>query len=136
MIGVIVTADAGDNNFDTNPIDFRGTVTSQGVEALPDTPEFHELRELSGTMMLAPGFGVSFSGNFGALNGAIVAETFAMTGDAGGTIYGPIISYGDAEIELGGSSAVRIDRSRYGTELPGLLHPVRLMPEAGTYKEL
>ncbi len=136
ITGVIITEDPGDMSFYDNTITFSGTVTSQGVESLPEEPQFTELKQLPGTMLLAPGFGVTFTGNFNTINGAIAADKFSITGNAGGVICGPIISYGDTEFELLGSSEVVIDRSQYGTTPIGFKLPVRLVPVANTYLEM
>ena len=77
-------------------------------------------------MLLAPGFGVEFRGNFGSLNGTIAAEKFSMAGNASGTILGSIIAYGDTEFELLGSSEVTIDRSSGNGAPVGFKNPVRL----------
>ena len=135
ITGVIVTEDPGDGPSSDSQLKFAGSVTSQGVESLPEEPQFADLRQMPGTMMLAPGFDVTFTGSFSAINGAIAADSFSMSGDAGGIIRGPIIAYGDAEFELLGSSQVEIDRSYYGNELPGLKNPVQLVPDSDSYSE-
>ncbi len=136
ITGVIVTDDPGDNAYDNNMLTFTGSVTSAGVEALPDLPQFVELKKLPGSMLLAPGFGVKFTGNFDALNGAIAAEKFTITGSASGIVHGPIICYGDTEFELWGSSKVRIDRSTYGSTPPGFKLPYTFAPISTTYREV
>ena len=134
--GVIATADAGDNAYDDNTIRFRGSVSSQGVETLPDNDSrFAELREMPGSMILAPGFGLDISGSFDCINGAIACDKFSMTGNAGGIIRGPIICYGDTEFELWGSAEARIDRSFYTGALPGFEQPVQLEAQGETYTE-
>lgn len=136
--GVIVTRDAGDNMYKTDTISFNGNVSSQGVETLPDSDgawNFTGLKALPGSMLLAPGFGVSFSGSFDALNGAIACDKFTMTGNAGGVIRGPIICYGDTEFTLWGSAQAKIDRSYYPQIPPGFDLPVRLAPKGNSYTE-
>jgi len=135
ITGVIVTQDAGEDVHETNTIKFTGNTTSHSVADLPDTPEFHDLRELPGSFLLAPGFGVQFSGNFGTVNGAMAADRFKWTGNAGGTIHGPLISYGGTELKLTGNSNLTIDRSTYPGLPPGLAGALRLQPDVGTYRE-
>ncbi|NQU76280.1 MAG: hypothetical protein HQ546_08225, partial [Planctomycetes bacterium] len=57
------------------------------------------------------------------------------TGNAGGTIKGSIICYGDTELAIWGSSFVRIDQSECNTVPAGFKHPVILVPLAETYAE-
>ncbi len=134
--GVIVTDDAGPTGYTSNTLIFNGSAEAQGVESLPDEPQFHELRQMPGTMILAPGFGVDFSGNFTTLNGAIAAHQIEMTGNSGGVVRGPIICYGDTEFKLWGSSHVMIDKSYYTGTPPGFINPVRLVPDPDSYREV
>jgi len=136
ITGVIVTADAGDNAYEANTITFSGSVTSKQLNVLPDLPQFSELRQMPGSMLLAPGFGVAFTGDFDVLNGAIAADKITFTGNAGGIVRGPIICYGDTEFELWGNSEVSIDRSTYGTTPPGFKMPIKFVPVADSYTEL
>ncbi|RPI64128.1 MAG: hypothetical protein EHM48_01345 [Planctomycetaceae bacterium] len=133
--GVIVTEDAGENAYTNNTIKFTGNTTSSGVESLPDTAEFHDLRQLPGSFLLAPGFGVSFTGNFGTVNGAMAADSFSFTGNAGGRVNGPIINYSDSQFKLTGNAGLIIDRSKYSGTPPGFVVPAKLSADAGSYVE-
>jgi len=109
--GVIVTQDAGDDAYDQNWISFSGQVDSYSVATLPGVPEFHELRQLTGSFLLAPGFTAKFSGQFGTVNGAMAAEKFEFSGQASGTVHGTVISYGDVDFVPSGQGQLTIDRS-------------------------
>lgn len=152
MTGVIVTEDAGENVYDSNTVRFTGNSTFRGVDSLPDTVPFHTLREKTGSFILAPGFGLEFTGNFGAINGTMAADQFKFTGNAGGVIKGMIINYSDSEFKLTGNSSITIDRTKdldraAGTDTPeipapppGVAFPVVPQPEVlkadpGTYTE-
>jgi hypothetical protein len=129
--GVIVTEDAREST-DVNSLTFSGQVDSLPV---PSGPEFQELREISGIFLLAPGFNVDFSGQFGTVNGAMVADSFVFSGQAGGIVKGPIISYNDAPFEYSGQTGLTIDRSG-GSQLPPCFWvstPLKALPE--TYVE-
>ncbi len=129
--GTIVTEDARESD-DVNSITFSGQVDSLPV---PDGPEFQELREIPGIFLMAPGFDVDFSGQFGTVNGAMVADSFVFSGQAGGIVQGPIISYGDAPFEYSGQTGLTIDRSG-GSQLPPCFwvsNPLKPLPE--TYAE-
>ena len=147
IIGVIVTEDAGEGVYDENTIKCSGNTAIQGVEYLPDTPEFADLREITGSCILAPGFGVQFPGNFGTLSGTIAADEFKFAGNAGGTVKGMVINYSDSEFKLVGNSSIVIDRSddvdrnededNQGKPAvpPGFAIPGKLTPLPATYSE-
>ncbi|MCJ7544022.1 MAG: hypothetical protein MUP47_05555 [Phycisphaerae bacterium] len=135
LTGVIVTEDAGDNVYTTNTIRFTGNTAFQGVENLPNTPEFAQVRLMPGTSLLAPGFGVTFTGNFGSVGGCMAADAFTWTGNASGTIHGSIINYGDSAFTLTGNSRITIDRSGSPQIPPGFAIPRRLSPVASSYRE-
>ncbi len=110
-----VTDDSG-----TNRIDFLGTVTSNPVNTLP--AEFGELREETGTFLMAPGFSVSFNGNFATINGAIATNGVTFGGNAGGTINGSVLNYADTAMDLSGNNNLIFNR--YGdTEIPAGFEP-------------
>lgn len=133
--GVIVTEDAGDDVYDENWIHFSGQVESYGVDTLPDTPEFEGLRDLTGTFLLAPGFNVDFSGQFGTINGAMGAEKFTFSGQATGNISGTIVSYGDVDFVPSGQATLTIDRSGSSGTPPGFDIRGRFYPVPDSYKE-
>jgi len=110
LTGVVVTQDAGDDNLSSNYIKFSGNTSTLGVESLPDLPEYAARRELPGTFLVAPGFSTQFTGNFGTVNGAMAADEFKFTGNAGGVVHGPIINWGDTEFKLTGNANLTIDR--------------------------
>lgn len=135
ITGLIVTQDAGDNVYTQNTIKFTGNTTSYGVETLPDTTEFHDLRNMPGSFILAPGFGVTFTGNFGTVNGCMAADSFTFTGNAGGTVNGPIINYSDSDLSLTGNSSLTINRLNSPAVPPGFESQVCLIPDSTTYAE-
>ncbi|MFW6155337.1 MAG: hypothetical protein ACOC95_08980 [Planctomycetota bacterium] len=134
--GVIITEDAGENVYDDNTIRFTGNMSSAGVEDLPNSPQFADLRDMPGSMLLAPGFGVHFTGNFGTVNGALAADKFMMTGNAGGIVHGPIICYSDSDFTLTGNAHFAIDRSQYDGDPPGFAQDSTMTPAPDTYREL
>ncbi len=145
--GVIVTEDAGEGVYEQNTVKFSGNTSVQGVEFLPDTPAFHDLRQMPGSFLLAPGFGVEFTGNFGTVSGTMAADSFRFTGNAGGVVKGMIINYSDSQFELAGNSCIIIDRSddiqrSEGTDhegtpavSPGFVLPPTLIMVPSSYME-
>ncbi len=112
ITGIIVgNGDLSDDS-GTNRIDFLGTIVSYPVTDLPeDDPQFEELRNETGTFLMAPGFSVSFGGNFETLNGAIAANGIEFFGNAGGTIDGSVINYSGSPMTLSGNSDLFFNRS-------------------------
>lgn len=53
----------------------------------------------------------------------------------GGTIRGPLISYGNTEFKLTGNSNLTINRATYPGLPPGLVGTLALEPDVGTYRE-
>jgi len=122
ITGIIVGN--GDLNDDsgTNRIDFLGTVVSYPVTDLPEETQFEQLRNETGTFLMAPGFSVSFGGNFETLNGAIAANGIEFFGNAGGTINGSVINYSGNPMTLSGNSDLFFNRSGT-TQMPAGFGP-------------
>jgi hypothetical protein len=108
ITGIIVGDGDVTDNSGTNRIDFLGTVDSSPVTSLP--AQFGGLREETGTFLMAPGFSVSFSGDFETINGAIAANGITFSGNAGGTIEGSVLNYSDTKMELRGNSDLFFNR--------------------------
>jgi len=110
-----VTDDSG-----TNRIDFLGTVSSNPVDTLPE--EFGDLRNEIGTFLMAPGFSLSFNGDFETINGAIAANGVTFSGNAGGTINGSVLNYSDTAMDLSGNSNLIFNRYA-DTQIPAGFEP-------------
>jgi Tfp pilus assembly protein PilX len=94
ITGVIVCEDAGVGNLLTNVLNFQGNGgTKKGVDQLPNSPEFAGIKvDLAGSFIIAPGFDVNFTGNFGSIAGHIVGDRITMQGSTDATISGSIVS--------------------------------------------
>ena len=90
---------------------------------------------MTGSSILAPGFGLSFTGNFGTVGGCMAADSFTFTGNAGGTIRGSIINYSNSQFSLSGNSAIVIDRSGTPTTPTGFVVPSTTKSNPDTYVE-
>jgi len=122
VTGIIAgDGDWGDDS-KTNQIKFNGNVFSNSVATLPNEPQFSQLRNETGTFLIAPGFAVSFGGNFHTLNGAIAGNGIEFYGNAGGTINGSIINYSEEQMSLTGNSDLRFNRSGR-TQMPAGFAP-------------
>jgi len=117
ITGIIVGEGDMNDNSGTNLISFLGTVSSHPVTDLPDESQFIDLKNETGTFLMAPGFSVSFGGNFNTLNGVIAANGIEFFGNAGGTVGGSVINYSNEPMTLTGNTDLFFERS--GTvELP------------------
>ena len=115
ITGIIVGDGDVNDDSGTNRIDFLGTVDSNPVTALPES--YGELRDETGTFLMAPGFSLSFGGDFATINGAIAANGITFTGNAGGTIEGSVLNYSDTPMDLSGNSNLFFNRWA-DTEIP------------------
>ena len=126
ITGIIVGNGSHTDNSATNRIDFQGTVDSYPVTDLPDTADFHDLRNETGTFLMSPGFAVSFGGDFETLNGAIAANGVDFYGNAGGVINGSVVNYSDAPMTFSGNSDLVFNRTGI-TEVPAGFGPEIIM---------
>lgn len=132
--GVVATEPSSDP-IETCKISFQAQVDAYGVEALPDLPQYAEVKELDGTFVIAPGFDVSFAGHFAGVNGTIAADKLTFGGQAKGTVKGAVIGLADHPTFVGGYVDIVIDRS--GEENPGagILPPKSLDVVPRTFRE-
>jgi len=136
ITGIIVGNGDLNDNSGTNQIIFLGTVNSYPVTDLPDEPQFEQLREETGTFLLAPGFSASFGGDFETLNGAIAANGIEFFGNAGGTIDGSVINYSPNAMTLTGDADLFLNRSGT-TEVPaGFEFDIELKYDPASYSEV
>jgi len=135
--GIIVCEDDPAVADDDKTIEFRGHVSAPGVEALPDTEEFAAIKAQTGTVVLAPGFGVTFKGATNTINGTIAADQFAFLGNTKieGELNGSILGLKDREMILRGNATIRINRATDDDTPAGFNHPLGLVVVGGTYTE-
>jgi len=126
----------GDLNYpdEENQLIFRGNVDSRSVSELDAA--FGDIREETGTFLLAPGFSASFGGSFETLNGVIAASGIEFFGNAGGTVNGSVINYSDNPMTLDGSIDLIFDRLGL-IEIPAGFDTDKILEfQPGTYTEL
>ncbi len=134
VTGIIVGDGDMTDDSGTNKIDFQGTVNSSPLSDLP--AEFGELKNETGTFLMAPGFSVSFGGNFHTLSGAIAANGIEFYGNAGGTIEGSIVNYSDVQMDFSGNNDLFFNRSP-DTEVPaGFVPEIVLHYNPASYSEI
>ena len=118
-----------------NEIFFAGNVESYAIDTLPPEPQFAALRGLTGTFLLAPGAHAKFAGNFGTVNGWMVASGYDFTGNAGGTVCGTIVNLDDTYFRIDGDVDLRFDRSGDTDNPAGLVATYSLASVRGSYSD-
>lgn len=136
IIGVVVAEGDADFPEAGDQIEFTGNLSSQGVSQLPAGSAFDGLRDKPDTFILAPGFGLSFSGNFHTINGAIAGSGVSFSGNAGGTVTNSVINYSDSEMTLSGNTSVQFDRSGAQTNPSGFIADQELEFQPASYLEM
>jgi len=134
IIGIIIGNGDLDLPSEENQLIFLGNVDSRSVSELGG--EFGDLRQETGTFLLAPGFNASFGGSFETINGVIAASGIEFFGNAGGTVNGSVINYGENPMSLVGS--VDLVFNRYDlTEVPaGFVPEIVLQYDPSSYSEI
>ncbi len=121
ITGIIIGNGNLNDNSGINSLHFLGTVDSYPVADL-NPSQFGELVNETGTFLMAPGFAVSFGGNFETLNGVIAANGVEFFGNAGGIINGSVINYSTEAMTLSGNSDLMFNHSGI-TEAPSGFGP-------------
>ena len=136
ITGIIVGDGDINDNSGENRITFGGNVNSYPVSELPDEARFEWIKEQTGTFVMAPGFNVSFGGNFDTLCGAIAGNGIEFYGNAGGTINGSIINYSGEQMILSGNSDLYFNRSGTNEAPAGFVPELVLEYNPASYSEL
>ncbi len=133
--GIIVTDSAPVGTLLTNVLTFTGSGnTTSGLETLPDLPQFHELRQMGGSFVIAPGYDIKFTGNFNAINGNIVGDRINVQGSADLAVNGSMVALKNT-LTLGtnGVLSFKPGTSAFHT---GLRFSGRYIPEPNSYDEV
>lgn len=133
--GMVVTEDS-ENPIESCQLNFAGGMQAFGVETLPDTPEFSEIKQHTGSFVVAPGFSVTFSAQFSTINGTIAADKLTFTGQAGGIINGAVIGLSEHPMALDGGVEIRVDRLNARPDPAGFVDTMALEADPASYTEL
>jgi len=136
ITGLIVANGDVDSPSPDNALTFAGNVHTYPVSQLPEQPEFEALRQETGSLIIAPGFGASFQGNFSTLDGTIVASGIEFSGNANGTIKGTVINYADTPMLLQGNANLHFDRSANDKTPAGFQYTRVLRYNPSSYSEV
>lgn len=132
--GVVATEDS-DLGLESCKIHFGAQVDAYGVEALPDLPQFAAVKDLTGSLVVAPGFDVSFAGHFSTISGTIAADRLSFSGQAEGTVMGSVIGLADYPTTISGTVNIVIDQSGQDSNDAGFTMPLCLEVDPKTYRE-
>jgi hypothetical protein len=122
----IIVADGDPNNPGTDRIDILGNFASGPY---PPGAEFDAIRDEIGSSIIAPGFAISFQGNFSTLEGVVAVSGVSFTGNVAALIKGTIINYSDNPMLIGGNAFMNFDRVD-STKVPAGFDTLRVL----TYK--
>ena len=112
--GIIVAE--GDVEADpvTDRIDVMGNFASGPY---PAGAEFDAIRAEEGSSIVAPGFAMSFQGNFSTLEGVVAVSGVHFSGNVAAQIKGTIINYSDQPMVVEGNASMNFDREA-STKVP------------------
>jgi hypothetical protein len=138
LTGVIVADDPPVGSPDSaNWISFKNNANFHGVQDLPDTSPFTQVRKLTGTCVLAPGFTLEFKNNLDAAAGVIAIKNLEAKNNLTSLLYGTILVYGTQGLTFKNNSDITVDHSGYATApagFTGVGTPI-LTAQSSTYTE-
>ncbi len=124
--GIIVAEGDVTANPVTDRIDVLGNFASGPY---PSGAEFDAIRDEEGSSIVAPGFAMSFQGNFSTLEGVVAVSGVHFSGNVAAEIKGTIINYSDQPMIVEGNATMNFDRSA-STKIPAGFDTLRVL----TYK--
>ena len=119
----IIVGDGDLTNPGTDRIDVLGNFASS---TYPEGMEFDEIRSEEGSSVVAPGFAMSFQGNFSTLEGVVAVSGISFTGNVNAQIKGTIINYSDDPMVIGGNAVMNFDRVD-STKVPAGFDTLRVL---------
>lgn len=135
ITGVIVSEDSGVGTLLSNQIIFSGNGgVKAGVEALPNDPQFVGLKQYPGSFIVAPGFDVQMTGNFGAIAGHITGDKVTISGSSASSITGSVVALKSTMTIGGNTAATLIYDTTQGHA--GIRVEDRYVPIFATYDEI
>lgn len=130
--GIIVGQ--GDPTVDpaTDRIDVLGNFSSGPY---PAGVEFDAIRAEDGSSIVAPGFAMSFQGNFSTLEGVVAVSGVTFSGNVNAQIKGTIINYSDQPMIIEGNASMNFDRAS-STKIPAGFDTLRILTyDPSSYSE-
>jgi hypothetical protein len=129
----LIVGDGDVDNPGTNTISFLGNFETNPY---PPGAEFDAIRSETGSSILAPGFAVSFEGNFSALSGVMAVSGASFSGNVNATVEGTIINYSENPTTIEGNATLNFDRSD-DIKIPAGFDLIRVLTyDSSSYEEL
>jgi hypothetical protein len=121
--GIIVGQ--GDPTVDpaTDRIDVLGNFASGPY---PPDAQFDVIRQEDGSSIVAPGFAMSFQGNFSTLEGVVAVSGVTFSGNVNAQIKGTIINYSEQPMVIMGNASMTFDRAA-STKVPAGFDTLRVL---------
>ena len=104
----MIVADGDAANPGTNSMTFNGNFQSG---PFPGDSQFDNVRMEEGSSVLAPGFGMTLTGNFSSLGGVMAVSGFHLAGNAGALVEGTIVNYSGSPTLVDGNATLNFDRA-------------------------
>jgi len=112
--GIIVAEGNLENPGTNDRIDILGNFASGPY---PSGAEFDAIRGEVGSSIVAPGFAMSFQGNFSTLEGVVAVSGVHFSGNVAAQIKGTIINYSNDPMIIEGNASMNFDREA-STKVP------------------
>jgi hypothetical protein len=131
--GIIVGQ--GDHTVDPaiDRIDVLGNFSSGPY---PPGIEFDAIRAEEGSSVVAPGFAMSFQGNFSTLEGVVAVSGVVFTGNVNAMIQGTIINYSNNPMIIEGNASMTFDRAN-SVKVPAGFDTLRILNyDPSSYDEI
>ncbi|MHC4324592.1 MAG: pilus assembly PilX N-terminal domain-containing protein [Planctomycetota bacterium] len=107
----------------TDRIDVLGNFASGPY---PAGAEFDAIRAEEGSSIVAPGFAMSFQGNFSTLEGVVAVSGVTFSGNVNAQIKGTIINYSEIPMVIEGNASMTFDRAA-STKVPAGFDTLRVL---------
>jgi hypothetical protein len=121
--GIIV----GDGDVAADPVTDRIDVLGNFASGpYPAGAEFDAIRNEVGSSVVAPGFAMSFQGNFSTLEGVVAVSGVTFAGNVNAQIKGTIINYSDDPMIIEGNASMTFDRAA-STKIPAGFDTLRIL---------
>jgi hypothetical protein len=136
ITGMVVADGDAEFPYSTDSLSFTGNLYTYDCSYLPEGEDFDGLRSLTSSFLLAPGFSISFGGNFHTIGGVIAGNGISFSGNAGGTINGTVINYSEDAISLSGNPTLDFSLPQTGESPAGFSGNTTLEFNPGSYAEI
>ena len=134
---IVATEDINVGTLTTNVLEFAGSgAAKEPVSTLPlNESQFDGIRDLTGSFIVAPGFHVNITGNYGTSIGDICGDRVSIGGSANVDITGAVYTLDNYPLTISGSASVSV-KPNPGSLHSGVRHTEAFYPLASTWREV